>query len=54
MMKANYEGKTGNEEMLEQMRRGDKDTEAQAESTEAKIGRKIKKQKSSSKMQVRW
>ncbi len=42
MMKANYEGKTGNEEMLEQMRRGDKDIEAQAEAIEAKIGRKIK------------
>ncbi len=42
MMKANYEGKTGNEETLEQMRRGDKDIEAQAEAMEAKIGRKFK------------
>ncbi len=41
MMKANHEGKTGNEEMLEQTRRGDKDIEAQAEAIEAKIGRKI-------------
>ncbi len=42
MMKANYEGKTGNEETLEQMRREDKEIEAQAEAMEAEIGRKIK------------
>ncbi len=42
MMKANYEGKTGNEETLEQIMRGDKYIEAQAEAMEAKIGRKIK------------
>ncbi len=42
MMKANYEGKTGNEETLEQMRKEDREIEAQAEAMEAEIGRKIK------------
>ncbi len=41
MMKANYEGKTGNVETLEQMRRGDKEIKAQAEAMKAEIGRKI-------------
>jgi len=50
MIKANYEGKTGNEETLEQIMRGDKDIEAQAEAMEAEIG----KQLFVLKMQVKW
>ncbi len=41
MMKANYEEKTEDKETLEQMRREDKEIEAQAEAMEAEIGRKI-------------
>ncbi len=52
MMKTNQEGKTGYEEVLEEMSRKDREIEKQVEAMEEEIEKKIKD--SGKKIQINW